>query len=145
MYLLLLPANAEWAFLVISHCLLANVPLYTNVPVSCFQLTRYWNAHGWISNQRYSLSMDGKGNVYQILTISKTQRKRQDERVNGVLTISFKVCVLCWLRSMAASLRQHIQARQSWRMEEVGKTGRRVNTHGSLQTEYSTLTFSLQF
>lgn len=141
--MLWLPANGEWAFLVISLCLLANVPLYTNVPVSCCIDTD--TSLGWISNQRYSLSMDGKGNVYQILTLSKTQRKRQDQRVNGVLTISFKVCVLCWLRSMAASLRQHIQARQSWRMEKVGKTGRRVNTHGSLQTEYSTFTFSLPF
>lgn len=36
---------------------------------------------------------------------------------------------------MAVSLRQHIQARRSGRMEEVWKTGRRVNVYGNLKTK----------
>lgn len=131
--MLWLPANGEWAFLVISLCLLANVPLYTNVPVSCFQLYRYWNSHGWISSQRYSLSMDGKGNVYQTLTISKTQRKRQDERVNGVLTLSFKVyvCVSASCVDFAAWQHPYVNIFKHVRVEEWKRSAKQgdVSTH----------------
>lgn len=77
--------------------------------------------------------MDGKGNVYQILTISKTQRKRQDERVNGVLTISFKVyvCVSASCVDFAAWQHPYVNIFKHVRVEEWKRSAKQgdVSTH----------------
>lgn len=75
--------------------------------------------------------MDGKGSVYEILTISKTKRKRQDERVNGVLTISFKVCLSASCVDFAAWQHPYVNIFKHVRVEEWKRSAKQgdVSTH----------------